>query len=542
MRSWFCAQLFFEHQEDQEAFVAEMKEGHWLSALRLPPELHRVLTAQLRDTWYIDGNPGTTLYSTKSGTSPGSPVADTLFAFLFSRFLRGMEAFIRDSGVSPHVAVHRSGGTAAEAPTWADDVVILFTSPTPADVPNTLAAIGEQVITRLRRLGLTANLGSGKTEAVVSIRGRDSRRVRRALLAADTPSVPLSDAHGPLPSLRVVPNYVHLGTLLNAELSEVPNLQRRAQLLYAAFKPIRNKLLSNPYLHFHEKRELILSRVIPCFMHGSGLWRLSTMQEQEAATGPLCSVLRRCVRPLTGKSAAHLTQAEVVAALDIPAVEELLHVNQIRALAQVLRQDMQPSWPGFQADGVWLRQACAAARKILPSKALDTLLSDGTPSDLQCLARHFADQGASIRGACRRYLRKCRAGRPPVDWTDVLRRQEQEDSAVVVSCTGPTLTFPCPSCGNAFTSRRRLSVHLARHHGQPGRGRGVTHGTACQVCRVEFWSAARLSAHLSRSDVCFRTYSESDIPPEVYKDSREPAWKPCAKFFGPAPFWATLRP
>ncbi|OLQ11339.1 hypothetical protein AK812_SmicGene4821 [Symbiodinium microadriaticum] len=420
------SQLFFEHKEDQEAFVAEMKNGQWLTALMLPPELHRIIAAQLQDTWYIDGNPGTTLYSTNSGTSPGSPVADALFAFLFSRFLRGIEAFLQARGVSPHVAVCRSKGVTAEAPAWADDVVILFASAKPADVPTTLAAIGEQVITRLRRLGLTANLGPGKTEAVVSIRGRDSRRVRRALLAADAPSVSLADAHGPLPSLRVVPNYVHLGTLLNAELSEVPNLQRRAHLLYAAFKPIRNKLLSNPYLHFHEKRELILSRVIPCFMHGSGLWRLATQQEQEAATGPMNSVLRRCVRPLTGKSAAHLTQAEVAAALDVPVVEELLRVHQIRALAQVLRDDMQPSWPGFQADGVWLRQACSAACKIMPSPALDAILCDGLPSDLPRLARHFADQGEFVRHACRRYLRKCRASCPPVDWAAVLQRQEQE--------------------------------------------------------------------------------------------------------------------
>ena len=83
------SRLFFTESADQERFTAEMQAGDWLRALQLPVDLHRIVMAQLQDTWYIDGSPGTTLYSTRSGTAPGSPVADALFAFLFSRFLAG---------------------------------------------------------------------------------------------------------------------------------------------------------------------------------------------------------------------------------------------------------------------------------------------------------------------------------------------------------------------------------------------------------------------------------------------------------------------
>ncbi|CAE7333131.1 unnamed protein product [Symbiodinium microadriaticum] len=206
------AELFFSETADQQAFLEEMQTGEWLRALQLPTELHRIILAQLQDTWYIDGSPGTTLYATNSGTAPGSPVADTLFAFLFSRFLSGMEALLRDSGTSPHIEVHRAQGQGAEAPTWADDVVVLFTAPGPREVEPILVTLGTQVVARLKSLGLAANLGAGKTEAIVSIKGHGSRGVRRHLLAKET-----------------------------------PNLKRRAQLLYAAFKPVKNKTLAVGY-------------------------------------------------------------------------------------------------------------------------------------------------------------------------------------------------------------------------------------------------------------------------------------------------------
>ena len=536
------AELFFTEAADRQAFLAEMQAGNWLRALQLPAELHRIILAQLQDTWYIDGSPGTTLYATNTGTAPGSPVADTLFAFLFSRFLSGMETLLRDSGISPHIEIHRAHGRGAEAPTWADDVVVLFIAPGPREVEPILVTLGTQVVARLRSLGLEANLGAGKTEAIVSIKGHGSRDVRRHLLAKDEPCVTLLGQQVTPVSLRVVPSYVHLGTSINAELSETPNLKRRAQLLYAAFKPVKNKLLRNPFLLFHEKRELIMSRIIPCFLHGSGLWRLATRHEADAALGPLNSVFRQCIRPLTGYRAALLTEEEVLAALDLPSVAEQLRVNQVRALAYILQDDMRPCWPGFLADGHWLRQACEAAKIILPSAALQTLLHDGVPANLTDLAGHFSGQGRALRKACRRYLRSCRARRPPVDWAAVVLRQEQADAVEIVSCHDPRLTHVCQECGAAFLTHRRLCVHLSKRHRQYARGRSVVHGTSCEVCSVQFWTTARLASHLNRSAICQSVYDGSDIDPESFTDTHAPAWRPCIKLSGPKPFWATLRP
>ena len=101
------AGLFFADPAAQTRFVEDVSCGRWLEAMQLLREVHRLLAAQLCTTWYADGRPGTTLYQTQSGTAPGSPVADALFAALFSRFLKGIEGFLRAAGISPHIEVVR---------------------------------------------------------------------------------------------------------------------------------------------------------------------------------------------------------------------------------------------------------------------------------------------------------------------------------------------------------------------------------------------------------------------------------------------------
>ena len=545
------AGLFFADPAAQSLFVEDVSCGRWLEAMQLPREVHRLLAAQLCTTWYADGRPGTTLYQTQSGTAPGSPVADALFAALFSRFLKGIEGFLRAAGISPHIEVVRQGHQGAEAPTWADDVVILFIANGAEDVPTVLAQLGSQVLSRLRELGLVANMGPGKTEAVVAIRGAHSRQVRRALLTTSTPSVavdtqsqPGRDSPSTVP-LRVVASYVHLGTTVNAELSEIENLRRRGALLRAAFKPMHNRLLRNPFLTFAEKRSLLVGRLVPIYLHGAGMWRLSTTAERELACGQLWAIYRRCVRPLTGHSSERLTRTEVLAALDMADPLELVRVAQVRACLQVLRPDMTACWAGFAADGIWLRDVCVAFATVCPTLAKEQRTAQALQDrDLPRLSEAILPLLPRVRQLCKSYLRTCRHDRPAVDWEDVQRRQGSVASLQVVGCAGLGFSFQCHLCTAAFVSKRRLAVHQAKRHGLLGIGRRHAFGTRCEVCSVEYWTEQRLGEHLSRSELCRRIYRESDIDgvPGTAKGAEGPSWRPCTLAPGPIPFWATLRP
>ena len=105
-------------------------------------------------------------------------------------------------------------------------------------------------------------------------------------------------------------------------------------------------------------------------------------------------------------------------------------------------------------------------------------------------------------------------------------------------CYGPGLPHSCHLCTLSFATHRRLCVHLSKHHGICAKGRAVAHGTACEMCGVQLWSTQRLAAHLARSDVCHCVYAGSDIDPDAYNGSSEPAWRPGVKVQGP--WWPSM--
>ena len=88
------------------------------------------------------------------------------------------------------------------------------------------------------------------------------------------------------------------------------------------------------------------------------------------------------------------------------------------------------------------------------------------------------------------------------------------------------LAFPCPTCGEIFTSHRGMTCHSQRKHGTRVEQRfyADTNGT-CVVCKCNFRSRIRLIKHLKdRRSQCWPTiaadpglYSKSRLPSERVK-------------------------
>ena len=78
----------------------------------------------------------------------------------------------------------------------------------------------------LSELGLEANFGPGKSEAVVHLAGPGPAPVKRDLLCRTEPGVAFVAASGAPGFLRVVPTYTHLGTVISHNRSEEPNFEK----------------------------------------------------------------------------------------------------------------------------------------------------------------------------------------------------------------------------------------------------------------------------------------------------------------------------
>ncbi|CAE7301905.1 CACNA1H [Symbiodinium sp. CCMP2592] len=529
------AKIFFTDQGQQDAFIAALRDHAVPDLLRQQPVLATLLRKQLDGTWFSGRIDSPDVMQAESGTVPGSPIADLLFGLAFQHFLHSIEDTLAEQGCQAFATFSCGQPADAEdssAPTWADDVCILFQTSRPEDVSPAVATIMAGVTHGMNIQGLEANLGEGKTEAMVVVHGQGSQQVRRDLLCTPQPTICFPGPQGEQ-CVRLVPEYIHLGCVLRADGSDLPGLfhrERQAMLLY---RPIRRRLLSNPFLTEVEKCGLLKSRILPCFLHGAGLLVLATSRERAKFEDTIYRLYRGAFRPILGVSCTGFTNLEVVSALGMPTPEELLLTHRARTLAEAARAGLWQVLRCLRSTGSWWERAVEAA--------LTLGLLNRKPEDVDDLRKVLRTDRGLVSRLCRTFLHKRRKGRS-FD-RNLLAAREAPDAATVLAAVGPGLPWACPQCSNSYASYRQLTVHLARRHKCRTLAVQSAFGTSCQRCSREFWTLRRLTEHLSRSKPCLAAYHESDICPEApAPTSGSYAWRPATAVAGPQPFWATLNP
>ena len=357
------AEQLFADETGKQAFVDRLQTGPILDQGQVSAELRRYVEGLFEQSWFTTDREGAALWQTHSGTSPGSPIADTLFGVLFSPFLQSLQRALAKAGLSAFVcrgsdvgASEREQGLSS-SPTWADDVAVLFSASSAAETPRALIEVARLAEELVQGLGLRFNYGPGKTEAILALRGKHSLATRKDLLSQDNPHVQVTTTYGHTFRVRVVESYVHLGSVLRADCHEYPNLRHRYALMQEAWQPLRRKVLNNPFVTVAEKQRLVSERVFSKYMFGAGLWRLETEHEKQAALEPLSQVLRGALRPIHGISMRGYNAEQAAAMLELPLPQEQLMVEQARCLLEASAIVAEEVWQAVRADGVWLRQA-----------------------------------------------------------------------------------------------------------------------------------------------------------------------------------------
>ena len=408
------AQALFQREADRERFVQKIQQGELLEALGIEPELLRYVEAQLSSTWFSMQAPSEVLFTSASGTAPGSPVADLFFGLLYSRFLADTEALLLSEGI--YVAPSDADGQSpAPTPTWADDSAFLLGPMRPDAVGAALKRVMEIACGGLRALGLQANLAVGKSEGMPILIGPCSQKARRELLHATEPAVAFVSPRKEPAELRLAPQYVHLGNVVCASGREGPNLDYRQRLARELYRPLRRKVLFSQYHTAQEKTDLIASRVIPRFAHGAGVWLPSSDAEAQACYEPIRKFLRGAFRPVTGVSCAGFSNSEVAVALDLPTTQEYICVARARAFLDVCQPAGAPAWGALDAAPSWKTLAWEALCQVAGRLSLDLL--HATCPLLPDVAPSVAMHHTVLRRACKAYLRKCRQSRVPPDLT-----------------------------------------------------------------------------------------------------------------------------
>ena len=529
----------------QAALLASLQGPGIFTQAGVPTALQCFLRSSLQGTWFTMGHGCNTqsLRCTRSGTVPGTPLADMLYAFVQSNFQRAVQEDLRAAGMNVTFA---QNGQVAPMPTWADDVSIMLPFSTAEQVVPNLCLAAATAEHHSRATGVEVNFDKGKTEALCFFRGQHSRTTRRQLLQGDHPFVPLALRNGHTVHLRIVDSYVHLGSAVSFSASPTADAKAKAQSAAHPFDRLRKTLLRNPELSKAEKVELVRSLILAKLTYGASLWTPRSSAEFNACNNALAKFWRFAFRPITGLSSTLLTDTEICHALGTLAIDEVLCMERVRQLSLVVGEGPSALWDCLLIETAWLTLAIDALRTVCAQ--LEFSFGRDLPGDHAVCLVFLRANAAALHRLPGRFRRSVLKGIDPTPSltkaTDHTTREKQGWILVTLPFTTPA-SFKCPVCRAAFSTKAAAASHQASRHGISIIGNTVS-GSVCQVCNQQWWSTFRLKEHLRRSAPCRHTWQGADLNPSMDFETvgcrYDKAWRPPAPSFGPRPFWATLAP
>ncbi|CAE7243796.1 pol [Symbiodinium sp. KB8] len=225
------------------------------------------------------------LFAATRGSRPGDGLADVIFGALFSIALRHIQRVCTAEGLAHHSLAAATGGDAELLQLgWADDLAIL------SDFERSFPRLASVAISTLQALKFRVNLGAGKTEALLDVRGPKAKQIRGEMLTGDS-SIVLS----PGVVLRFAPEYRYLGVVQTPRDTGRRDVELSARRACSAWAHGRS-LLASTNLPWALKTSWLSGRVLP-----AAYATLATSVAVSArAWSPLTGFYERAARTLVG--------------------------------------------------------------------------------------------------------------------------------------------------------------------------------------------------------------------------------------------------
>ena len=471
------------------------------------------LTSQIADlfrgSWFRLDNTGS-LVLTRKGTRPGDPLADLLFGFAFSAYLKSAELALAKAGYV--TAVPQLAGanvweqwepvSSIGCLAWADDYAHLQTAESQMDLHNRVVGATSILVTQASANGMQLSFAADKTAVLLCT--ACSREHRAGVLhdAQGRPVLVVRDAITQTDHyLQIVDSYRHLGTIAVANATPGPEIAFRAAQAKATLKPLRRRLFSAPDVPLSTRRTLLRALVLSKFVYSScsivlqaGVHRRAWCRHYVALWRGLCrwngveqqphayTVLLRAAAtsPLLAVAQA---RASYLRRLLTHGPAELLHLLQVHWQLAPVR-----SWLGqFDLD-VRVVEACVPeVRNLLGTTApvvrLLQVMQEEPNWWLGCIRQAIKTYAADLKTWEAQHIpgssRRCRTPAEP------------KDSA-----------FVCPQCQMAFPLRKHLAVHQARAHGRLSPSRHFVFQPFCFACHKWYHDLHRVQYHLKGNTQC----------------------------------------
>ncbi|CAE7213307.1 unnamed protein product [Symbiodinium sp. CCMP2592] len=474
-----------------------------------------------RDTWFCHGQ-GEGTATVTSGTRPGDNLADVLFSMLFASILTNLRTAFREAGLS--VSIPWSDDLLCAAPgtplpdqegetarpidvTWMDDLALLVTSDTAEDLPRRAILVATATITECIKATLLPNLAAGKTEAVLCLYGKNSRRTAATVFQGGEPSLQLESQVWPQARLRLVSLYRHVGGLIQAGGGHTKELRSRIGAAWQNFRTHKRLVFGSPVVSEWEKAVLFESLVISTLTYGIGAWPQCDQNTIDRLHNVLVHMARMMLRPrFRFEQALHLSAGYALALARILPARDTVHLERLRQLRAAVSQATPELWALLHWEGSWLRDAQASLDWLN-----ERLHHAGQEQELVRSWQNAIQTSRDRPGLWKRSLRRAKlTAAMEAKWNaekqqfyGYLFRQLRAAGAYVTDIAEVTPPSEvCGPCGRLFRDLRCWAHHAFKAHGRLREERTLVNGKQCPACLRHFRNNEKLCNHVRYSRGC----------------------------------------
>ena len=530
------------HPDVMQELQQHLEDESAVAMAGMTPQAQRLLQAIHSDTFFKMPGQGDVCRTT-IGSRPGDSFADVVFTFLFSRVLHGFQQKLLQHDLLEYIGVDEAFDpfqnspcesqpqVVYSGPVWMDDLCVTMQAATADAVMAKAGVVTSLLLDTLHEHAMTPNLSRGKTELLLSLRGRGVRRLKTQHFGpSSSGTLPVIGEFQTF-HIAVVGEYQHLGGIIHHEGDHRKEMRRRAAMAHQAFNIHRRNIFQNKNLALQKRVQLFQSLVLSKLLYGSESWHLADQRSKHFLHAAIMKLYRRLLR-LRPDAAWH--DDEICVALCLPTPTELLRRSRLRYLCTLHQYEYTISWRLLHDDQEWCnlvrddlswlwRQIANSSSLPDPSVTLDAwrYLWRFHPGYWKGLVRR-----AFMHSALQRQ-NDVLVRTHHIDFLEVLKTEritvELDAGQPEARHVETQALFACLGCRKAFRSKAGEGAHMFRCHGAISSLRWLFDTTACPSCLKEYHSFGRLKAHLYANEACrLRLQNRPALPaPEVGVGSTE---------------------
>ena len=540
-----------------EALLAASHQPDAFTRMGVPAWLRKFGVVFHSHTWYhVRQDPE--VCETLRGTRPGDGYADLLFGVVTSQILQDLEPELAQFGVQTCLEWNgfrntlAAPGEEAQASAihvvWADDIAVMLHHEQPAELIYALKNVMALYMDRLAQRGLLLNMAPGKSEALVLLRGKGSRALRRDLFKITKPTLDFESAVFGTQQVSLISKYKHLGFTVHGSGFLLAELRIRAGSAHSAFTKHAKRVYYNLGLRLAKRSQIFKTCVLSILLWNSGTWSPMRASEWRFFHGAYLRLLRRFLsKDAPTQDTFGWSEIQLCSRVEVLPLEEEIRCLRLGYYGRLARHGPDALWALLATDQTWL--------SLIPED-IDWLFKNSQsmvprlPPRLPGGADYWNNIATTQPKLWVGLIKKAKAHRllqikskADVQFfhNGTLNFLEQigvdlpfnpdEDFAQDASVP----QFFCVPCLAGFKTRSGWAVHAFRKHGRKARARYLAEGTQCDHCLHTFSSTNNLYLHLRYSTTCFGALRSRGLCVEPAPGRGSRGWS-CVDAFSMCPY------